>query len=140
MVRSSTVLLRSLADGQEGEAWGELIERHGAGMRSAAEAAAGPELADDALQEAALQIRAHAGQFRPRDGDDGERAASGWMRTVAAHCALMLSRTARRRKHHEGRPGAPGPPSATPPPELVIASEERQLLRAALAELPERHR
>jgi RNA polymerase sigma-70 factor (ECF subfamily) len=124
--------LTRLAQGADAPAWAWLVENHGARMRAAAQAVTGdPALADDAVQEALLLVRRHAGRFRDR----GEAAAAGWVARAACLCALHLSRERRRRAERERRHGMPQPSAAEPAdPETVAA------VRRELAELPPRHR
>lgn len=139
MAETTSCLLARLAVTTEPSAWAALVERHLEGMRRSAAAAAGSSFADDAVQEALLQVRERARLFHPPTADDGEQAAGAWLRTIAANCALKLARSARRRLYHEQQE----PVMATPKPDAgatLASREEEALLRYALAELPERER
>ena len=143
MHHTSTSLLHLLATSEGGEdsAWAELIARHQREMRRAAQAAAGVEITEDAVQEAFLQVRRHAGRFRAPELDDGERAARAWLCTISANCGLMLARSNRRRAFHEA---APRPAVATvhaqSPLDAMTRNEERQALIDAMASLSESER
>jgi RNA polymerase sigma-70 factor (ECF subfamily) len=140
MPETSTRLLANLAAGGDAASWAALVERHLEGMRRAAAAAAGSGFADDAVQEALLQVRARAGRFRPPPQDDGEHAAGAWLRTIAANAALMLARATRRRRHYEHHEAAMADPRETSPVAALVTGEELSALRRVLGEMPERER
>jgi RNA polymerase sigma factor (sigma-70 family) len=81
--------------------WQALVERHGDGMRRAAILAIGPTpLADDAVQEALLQLRHCAGRFSLR-GTEVEKDARRWLQGLTVNCALSLRRSEIRRHRRE---------------------------------------
>jgi RNA polymerase sigma-70 factor (ECF subfamily) len=61
--------------------------------------------------------------------------AGGWLTVAAAHTALNLLRSGRRRTAREEAAGD-GPPVAPDVADTVITREERHLVRGALARLP----
>ena len=62
--------------------------------------------------------------------------AGGWLTVAAAHTALNLLRSGRRRSAREERRGTTIRPSSPTSPTLVVTREERSAVRAALARLP----
>jgi RNA polymerase sigma factor (sigma-70 family) len=65
--------------------------------------------------------------------------ARGWLSVAAAHTALNLLRSGRRRASREEAAVAAGHAVASDPSEAVATREERSRVRAALARLPHRH-
>jgi RNA polymerase sigma factor (sigma-70 family) len=65
--------------------------------------------------------------------------ARGWLSVAAAHTALNLLRSGRRRASREVAAVAAGHAVASDPSEAVATREERSRVRAALARLPHRH-
>ena len=129
--------LRRLAQERDAAAWAAILERAGPGMLRLARRIAGDDAgSDDAVQEALLLIRDHAGQFR----GDGDAAARGWIMRVTASAALQLLRRARRRQRHEAEGGAAPAARARAPGDALEHDDHALLLRRALAGLPERQR
>jgi RNA polymerase sigma factor (sigma-70 family) len=62
--------------------------------------------------------------------------ARGWLSVAAAHTALNLLRSGRRRASREETAAAPDDPLVGDVAEAVVTREERSLVRAALARLP----
>ena len=62
--------------------------------------------------------------------------ARGWLSVAAAHTALNLLRSGRRRAAREEAAPATARPSSPTSPTLVVTREERSPVRAALARLP----
>ena len=65
--------------------------------------------------------------------------ARGWLSVAAAHTALNLLRSGRRRSSREEAATAAEPAVATDVSDAVVTREERTRVRAALARLPRRH-
>ena len=72
-----------------------------------------------------------SGAPRSRPGE-----ARGWLCVAAAHTALNWLRSGRRRAAREGAAAAAGEAVVSDVAEVVVASEERGRVRAALAQLP----
>ncbi|WP_231486479.1 sigma-70 family RNA polymerase sigma factor [Candidatus Blastococcus massiliensis] len=62
--------------------------------------------------------------------------AAGWLSVAAAHTALNLLRSGRRRSAREEIAAAAGPPEAPDVADDVVTLDERRTVRAALARLP----
>ncbi|WP_309229523.1 sigma-70 family RNA polymerase sigma factor [Blastococcus sp. TML/M2B] len=62
--------------------------------------------------------------------------ATGWLSVAAAHTALNLIRSGRRRATHEGSAAATAPTAVPDVADDVVTLEERGRVRAALARLP----
>lgn len=135
-------LLTRIATGDDEQAaWAELVRCHGAELFSAALSACGaPDLADDAAQEAVLQIRAGAGRFIPPLTGDPERAARGWMRRIARTCACELMRRRHRQRERERRAHHREPVRTCGEPGADDEHELAPRLREALSELPDAQR
>ena len=65
--------------------------------------------------------------------------ARGWLSVAAAHTALNVLRSGRRRASREEAVAAAGDGAASDVAEAVVTREERRRVRAALARLPRRH-
>jgi RNA polymerase sigma factor (sigma-70 family) len=65
--------------------------------------------------------------------------AHGWLCVAAAHTALNLLRSGRRRASREEAAAAAGDAVASDVAEAVVTREERSRVRAALAQLPRKH-
>jgi RNA polymerase sigma-70 factor (ECF subfamily) len=130
--------LKRLARAPDEAAWGFLVRQHGPGMfRTALLITGDRATAEDACQEAFLQIKAAIGRFHPR-GDDHEAAACAWVMRIAANSALQLARSRRRRSHHEqqARAHAAALKQSQPSPDAVLNAA----LRSELEGLPDEHR
>jgi RNA polymerase sigma-70 factor (ECF subfamily) len=132
--------LRRLAQTRDPEAWAALLHRHGPELlRLARRITNDPGLAEDVCQETLLQVRQHAGKFRPPPGEQAPLAARTWIMRIAYHVALKLLRTRRRAAAREvreevvARSRAAGPG----PAERAISKEEAQALRQEVEALPE---
>ena len=126
---SDEALLAAVADSDE-EALGELYDRfgrvsYGLALRILRDAA----LAEDAVQEAFLQVWRGADGYRP------ERAkASTWVLTFVHRRAVdLVRREERRRAEPEGSLPEPEAPGAD---EAVVARSRREIVRDALSRLP----
>lgn len=130
--------LRRLARDRDPQAWAAIVGLAGADLHATAARLCGSAaLADDAVQEALLQVRDGARLFVARSADP-EADARAWLRRVAANAALQLLRRRARRARAEARtPSAPAGPS---PEQAVDAADVAAVLRAELARLPERTR
>jgi RNA polymerase sigma factor (sigma-70 family) len=89
-----------------------------------------PVAAEDVAQEVFLDLHR-------RFGDNPGAKAPAWARTAAAHTALNMIRTNRRRAVREVR-FATEPSLANDPEASVEASETTRAVRAALARIPRR--
>jgi RNA polymerase sigma factor (sigma-70 family) len=127
--RSDEALVEAIAGADE-DALGELYDRfgkvaYGLAFRILQDAA----LAEDAVQEAFLQIWRSAGSYQP------ERAkASTWALTFVHRRAVDLVRREERRRTVPAE-SAPEPSSAGPD-ETVVARSRGEIVRAALKALP----
>ncbi len=65
--------------------------------------------------------------------------ARGWLSVAAAHTALNLLRSGRRRASREETAAAAGDAVVSDVADAVVTMEERSRVRAALARLPRRH-
>ena len=131
--RSDKALVEAVARADE-DALGELYDRfgkvaYGLAFRILQDAA----LAEDAVQEAFLQIWRGAGSYEP------ERAkASTWLLTFVHRRAVDLVRREERRRTlpEEAAPE----PSGAGPDESVVGRSRGEIVRAALRRLPEEQR
>lgn len=97
-------------------------------------------LADDAVQEALLALRAHAGAFhaRPGAGVNPDEQALRWIVRLTANCARMVRR-GEQRAQRRGRSGT-APSVVEAPPEVSLDPSAAEAVQAAVDELPERER
>jgi RNA polymerase sigma-70 factor (ECF subfamily) len=117
----------------DGEAFGQLVERHALVARRIARAALlDPHDADDAVQDATFSAWRHLDQY------DGARPFAPWFLRIVVNAAADLRRRRGVRRVDQVPEAIPDP---GPSPEL---STDRALLRerldVALRTLPERHR
>jgi RNA polymerase sigma-70 factor (ECF subfamily) len=117
----------------DGEAFGQLVERHALVARRIARAALlDPHDADDAVQDATFSAWRHLDQY------DGARPFAPWFLRIVVNAAADLRRRRAVRRVDQVSEAIPDP---GPSPEL---STDRALLRerldVALRTLPERHR
>jgi len=137
-------LLVALADDEGREAaWAALVERFGAALFRQSLAICGdPHLAEDACQEALLQIRDGARRFRPPRDGDRDAAAAGWIRTVGRRTSLAFMRRRCRALDRERRYAATQPTAANASSAATGSGSAREraagarALRAELALLP----
>jgi RNA polymerase sigma-70 factor (ECF subfamily) len=132
----------------ESESEAELVRRARAGERAAFDriirlhservfrivaALVGPEDAEDASQEAFLNVFAHFGAFR------GDSELATWIYRIATNVALR--RLERRKRLAPSRlVGGVLSEASTGPLPVASSTEEREILRAALDRLPEEQR
>jgi RNA polymerase sigma-70 factor, ECF subfamily len=127
--------LRSLAAGDEA-AWHALVEAFGPEMYARAlRITACAQLADDAVQEALLRVRAGVADFVPV-AERPDVAARAWVLRIVVTSALMLRRSAWRRARRE-RPMEVAL-DAIAPAEPVRQDHARELLAANLQALSEK--
>ena len=130
-------LIRMYRDG-DAEAFDTLFDRHYASVYNFARMmlgnSGGPE---DVLQEVFLAVARSAKEYAPRG-----RFRPWLMRIVRNRCLNRLeSLRVRRQTLGEGPLHAAEPPSAEPhPDQQAEADEQEAIVRAAIAELPERQR
>jgi RNA polymerase sigma factor (sigma-70 family) len=126
---SDEALLAAIA-GSDEEALGELYDRFGrVAYGLALRILRDPALAEDAVQEAFLQVWRGASGYRP------ERAKAGtWVLTFVHRRAVdLVRREERRRGEPEGALPEPEGPGAD---EAVVARSRREIVRDALSRLP----
>jgi RNA polymerase sigma-70 factor (ECF subfamily) len=129
-------LLARLAATRDPEAWTALLVTAGPEMQRLARRVLGEAaLADDALQEALLQIRDHADQFRSTGSGDPDRDARRWILRVTTNSCISIFRSRARSKRREREHGGERPILPTPH-EAMEQSEQADLLRRELALLP----
>jgi RNA polymerase sigma-70 factor, ECF subfamily len=130
LARRSDVQLVALIAGGEGDALGELYDRHATiAYRLALRVVRDPGLAEEAVQDAFLSVWRSAGSFDVRRG-----AARSWLLTLVHRRAVDLLQRALR--HHEqpsaSLPDRAGRSSAA----MVELANERRRVRGALDDLP----
>ena len=135
-------LLRAYQRGEE-SAYERLVLRyHAFVVRHARRYVGDPQSADDVAQEVFLRLYRCADQFRSGNN------FRGWLATITTRLALNELRTRRRKRWvprstldgeeglAEWRPGDPD--AAEGPPEALLRQERIDLVRAAMARLPDR--
>ncbi len=128
--------LQRLAAGQDSAAWALLVERCGpATERLARRLCHDTNEAQDAWQEAWLQIRDGAARFRPM-GEDPDAGAWGWIMRVTANACLKWQRRTRR----QALPRFHGGTDVANEPDEVMDDELAAGIRRSLATLPEEQR
>lgn len=131
-------LLARLAADPDEAAWTQLLERHGALLlRVARNRCRDSHLAEDAVQEALLYVRDHAGDCRA----ESEAVAVAWLTRIVASsvsrvCRRQTARVERDRRAGELEQGR----SVDPPDELVAERELDRALHRALVGLSDQHR
>jgi RNA polymerase sigma factor (sigma-70 family) len=125
------LLLQRVARGDQ-DAVAELYDRHarrayGLALRVTAD----PTLAEDAVQEAFCAIWRRATSFHPSRG-----SASSWVLALVHHKAVDVVRREQARRRPL-RPEELDAPEPVTPEQQVLASDEGQRARLALARLPE---
>lgn len=129
---ASTAELIHLVAAGDANAWGLLAERHLETVRATATAICGDtDLAEDAIQETFLRLRAGAGTFKPRSGD-GEDDGRRWIRRLAANCSIDRLRE-RRRDRARALGDIAGPLEADAPDEAMHAALGRAMSRLGAA-------
>lgn len=86
------------------------------------------QVAEDVAQEVFLSFHGRV--------DPSAEWAPGWLWAASAHRALNMARGTRRRREREHRVGPPAP--APNPEDDAIVAEQRAMVRATLARLPQR--
>jgi RNA polymerase sigma-70 factor (ECF subfamily) len=93
-----------------------------------------PALAEEAVQEAFMEVWRTADQFRFEN-------AQAWILRIVAHVAIRLARKERSRRVGGERMADQEPPRSIPTPvESVLADEMRTAIRGFMEELPDRER
>jgi RNA polymerase sigma-70 factor (ECF subfamily) len=139
MTASLESLLLRLRDGDDREAWTQLVELVRNDVARVCRRVAGPtSLAEDAAQEAFLGLASRARTFRPA-ADDSEGRALAWVRCVAATTTLSLLRSRGRAARRE-RAAVDLREPQPEPHDLVTRRDLAERVRAALDELPQRER
>lgn len=126
--------LKKVANGDL-NAWESLVRELSGMLYQSAYAVLGhPEEAEDVLQETWIQVRFHAGRFRPLGMDD-DAGACRWLRRLVVNCAINWRRQGARRLERELQHG-PLPSASVNPVSASEQQEVRESLRLLLAELP----
>ena len=113
----------------------ELVEAHGAqARRIALRVLRDPDLADDAVQEAFLDLWRQAGRF-----DRGRGSIGTWICVLAHRRAVDLARREARRRASDAHAGPLDADSYTAE-DLVVLREQGRQVRAAVDELTPRLR
>ena len=130
--------LQRLGRSRDEQAWTVILERHGADiLRVTRRILIDKALAEDACHETLLQIRAHAGTFKPSlEGGDPEAAARAWILRIAATTALKLIRTRECAGRIEARAFLRNTNSGCPI-DAQITREQMEQVRREIAELPD---
>jgi RNA polymerase sigma-70 factor (ECF subfamily) len=126
-------------------AFAELVRGHGGRMLAVARRILGnPDDARDAVQDAFLAVWRHA------DGFGGECRIGTWMHRIVVNAALMKIRTRSRRREEaiddllpafDGEGHMVEPAGRWVDPEQGLSAEQRRdLVRRAIAHLPDTHR
>ena len=123
------------------EAWAFVLTAMGSECMRIAFAITGDAgLADDVVQETLLQVRDDAGQFRARSADPNADAR-GWIARICTHTALQLLRQRSRSQAREQRHVVENSLAVVATSEeMYMEREDHQLLRQAVARLPEQQR
>ena len=133
---SSDIRSKSIVTGSEEEAFEAVFKRYYPLVYQLAYRCTGrSDEADDIAQEVFLRFY----RTPPRAASEGERRA--WLCRVATNLGLNALRARQRRvTHEEEASSVPVPEEAAQhdPEQQVIAREQAALIRAILAELPER--
>lgn len=131
-------LLRRIVAG-DAEAFGRLYDRHAATAYSLARRiCTRPQLAEDAVQEAFLQLWRDAGTFR-----FGEGAPVGWLLAIVRHRSLDLVRrvAAAEGRRHDDDDALVAVADVGPAPDEQTCTREREhVIASALSQLPELQR
>jgi len=125
-------LVTRIAGGDRG-ALERLLARHRPGLRRVAASVAGPDGAEDVLQDAFLAVWFRAGQFDPARGN-----VRGWLKGLVRNRAIDAVRRSdaeRRRRDRAGRE-SDREPDRDPVGELVEGMQRAAALRAAIEGLP----
>lgn len=137
---TTTVALQRLANGRDADAWAAILQRHGPNILRLAQRIAGDAaLADDICQETLLQIRAHAGQFRPLSSPaETEAMARGWIMRITCCTALKMLRFRKRSSQRDAAAAAASAAAYAPSAEdAVLSLEQSELVRREVAALPD---
>ena len=130
---SDEALLEAVARSDE-QALGELYDRFGrVAYGLALKILRDPALAEDAVQEAFLQVWRGAGGYRPERGK-----ASTWLLTFVHRRAVDLVRREEKRRTVPAEP-VPDPP-APGADEAAVATSRREVVQEALRQLPPEQR
>jgi len=129
-------LLPRIAAG-DGAAWGEILERLGPDLRRVALKLIGDEaLAEDAVQETLLRVRAHAGRWRSLP-TDAEGCARRWVLGIAANTSLELMRAKRRACIRERGATVSAPATVVDADTAIELAEDLERMRDEIAALPD---
>ena len=134
--------LRRLAHARDPSAWEALLERNGADILRIARRILGDHaLAEDACQETLLQVRAHAGAFKPPSSpEEAPYAARAWVMRIATCTALNMLRSRARERRREERvvqdAARNGAAATASPAARHLKEEEAECLRREVAGLP----
>ena len=136
-------LLR-LAATHDASAWSDLIEHAGEDIFLACRRILNDNvLADDVVQETLLQVRDHAGCFKPPDVHADE-AARRWMMRIACNTALQMlrhnQRATRREDDYARRRERDGNGESESLLETLEKNEQTESIRREILALPQRYR
>jgi RNA polymerase sigma-70 factor (ECF subfamily) len=133
--------LARLARNRDPDAWAVILDVAGEDCWRCCLAVCGQaSLAEDAFQDALLQIRDHADQFRIQ-GADADGDARRWVKRVATTMALQTCRARGRARHRDRRAGAErAMEDHGDPASRLHAADDLAALRESLATLDEPRR
>ena len=140
----SNALVEALRRGEE-DAFEALVHRESSRMLATARRLLGSEPdAQDAVQDAFLQVHRHVGEFH------GESRVSTWLHRIVVNAALMKLRSRRRRPEQELDDRSPQFDEAAswrptaewerPGEELLESAETRAMVRRSIDHLPAAYR
>lgn len=135
--------LAHLAQATDAQAWDEVIRTISPWVHQVCERLLQDRsLADDAIQETLLAVRAHAGAFRVRRvpaAGDPDAQALRWIVRFTANCARMVRR-GEHRAQRRGRDVRAASSASLVAPSDPQDQPERRLVLTAVDALPERER
>lgn len=136
---STAEALRRLAVRRDSEAWSAILHNHGVAILRLAQRLTGDKsLCDDVCQETLLQIRTHAGRFRPPErAQEVEAAARGWVMCIAYRTAVGMLRVSVRRSQNEAQARREQAAQSNTELDSLLTSEQLAWVRNEIAGLPD---
>ena len=134
------VALQRLTQQRDPQAWEALLLHSGGDIfRISRRILGDAALAEDACQETLLQIRAHAGVFKPPVSQkEAQQAARVWIMRIAANIALRMGRGRIRNQKRELRSSETmNTVDVNCPASNTLRGEQSAILQREVAELPE---